>query len=151
MRLLARGYMRWFVTRGLFTRDVDKAEPGDLVVWGMGEHIGIYIGNKKAISALINPWGVSVHSLNGVPLRVDYFLQVNWGNGDGPGDPDPVPVQVQDRSIRPRIQVPGPATATAPATAQTTPVTLTQAPTRTITISRTSSPPGAETASQQAS
>ena len=90
-RLLARGYMRWFVTRGLFTRDMDKAEPGDLVVWGMGEHIGIYLGNRKAISALINPWGISIHSVYGVPLSVDYFLQVDWRNGDGPGPVDPPP------------------------------------------------------------
>jgi cell wall-associated NlpC family hydrolase len=89
MRLLSRGYMRWFISRGLFTRDVDKAQRGDLVIWGMGEHIGIYLGGNKAISALINPWGISVHSLGGVRLDVDYFLLVNWRNGDGPGNPGP--------------------------------------------------------------
>ncbi len=89
MRLLARGYMRWFIARGLFTKDVDKADRGDLVVWGMGEHIGIYLGGNKAISALINPWGISVHTLGGVRLEVDYFLRVDWSNGDGPPDPGP--------------------------------------------------------------
>jgi len=88
-RLLARGYMRWFVSRGLFTRDVDKAEPGDLVVWDMGEHIGIYLGGGKAISALVNPYGITIHTLHGIRLPVDYFLQVDWRNGDGPPDPDP--------------------------------------------------------------
>ena len=89
MRLLARGYMRWFISRGLFTKDEDKASPGDLVVWNMGEHIGIYLGDGKAISALVNPYGITVHSLGGIRQRVDYFLQVDWRNGDGPPDPGP--------------------------------------------------------------
>jgi len=96
MRLLARGYMRWFVTRGLFTRDVDEARPGDLVVWNMGEHIGIYLGDGKAISALVNPYGITIHSLHGINQKISYFLKVDWRNGDGPvdpppGDPDPGP------------------------------------------------------------
>jgi cell wall-associated NlpC family hydrolase len=89
MRLLARGYMRWFVSRGLFTKDIDKAKRGDLVVWGMGEHIGIYVGDNKAISAVLNPWGVTLHGVNWVPLRADYFLQVDYGNGNGNGNEDP--------------------------------------------------------------
>lgn len=90
MRLLARGYMRWFVTRGLFTKDVDEARPGDLVVWNMGEHIGIYLGDGKAISALVNPYGITIHSLHGIHQEISYFLQVDWRNGDGPVDPPPV-------------------------------------------------------------
>jgi cell wall-associated NlpC family hydrolase len=86
MRLRAVGYMRWFVSRGLFTRDESEARRGDLVVWAKGDHIGIYIGDGKAISALINPYGVSVHSLHGIHKSVDYFLHVNWSNGDGPGN-----------------------------------------------------------------
>ncbi len=88
MRLRAVGYMRWFIARGQFTRDVDQAERGDLVVWGGGEHIGLYLGGNKAISALIQPWGVSTHTIYGVPLKVDYFLKVDWRNGDGPGNGD---------------------------------------------------------------
>ncbi len=86
MRLRAVGYMRWFIARGQFTRDVSDAERGDLVVWDMGEHIGIYLGEGKAISALIDPYGVSVHSLKGIHMPVDYFLKVDWRNGDGPGN-----------------------------------------------------------------
>ncbi len=88
MRLRAAGYMRWFIARGLFTREADKADRGDLVIWGNGEHIGIYLGDGKAISALLDPWGVSVHTIHGVPLTVDYFLKVDWRNGDGPGNGD---------------------------------------------------------------
>ena len=89
MRLRAVGYLRWFVARGLFTRDVDKADRGDLVVWDRGEHIGIYLGDGKAISALVDPYGVTVHSLRGIHMPVDYFLQVDWRNGDGPGNDGP--------------------------------------------------------------
>lgn len=34
---------------------------GDLVVWGGTKHIGIYLGNKRAISALVS--GVQVHKV----------------------------------------------------------------------------------------
>ena len=107
MRLRAVQYQRWFVSRGLFTRDVDKADRGDLVIWDNGEHIGIYLGEGRAISALVNPWGVTIHSLHGIHLPVDYFLKVDWrnggdgndngngnenpGNGNGHGNGDPGP------------------------------------------------------------
>jgi cell wall-associated NlpC family hydrolase len=85
MRLGATAYMRWFVARGRFSHDESDAEPGDLVVWNNGEHIGIYIGNGRAISALINPWGVSVHGLHAINKRLTQFLLVNWGRNDGSG------------------------------------------------------------------
>jgi cell wall-associated NlpC family hydrolase len=88
MRLRAAGYMQYFVSRGRFTKDESQAVRGDLVIYDMGTHIGIYLGDGKVISALINPWGVSVHSLHGVHLPVSYFLHVNWGGGDS-GDPGP--------------------------------------------------------------
>jgi cell wall-associated NlpC family hydrolase len=88
-RMIARAYMRHFIARGMFTKDVDKAKRGDLIVWGMGEHIGLYVGDGKAISAILNPWGITLHGINWVPLRVDYFLQVDYSNGDGNGDPPP--------------------------------------------------------------
>src|SRR3954451_4268963 len=82
MRLRAAGYMQYFVSRGRFTKDEDQAERGDLVIYDRGEHIGIYLGGGMVLSALINPWGVSIHSLHGVHERVTYFLRVNWGGGD---------------------------------------------------------------------
>lgn len=88
MRLRAAGYMRWFVSRGLFTKSEDEARPGDLVVWANGEHAGIYLGDGMALSALVNPHGVSIHSLYGINQPVSYFLQVNWRNGDGDGGDD---------------------------------------------------------------
>jgi len=82
MRLRAAGYMQYFVSRGRFTKKESQAVRGDLVIYDKGEHIGIYLGDGKVISALVNPWGVSVHSLNGIHLPVSYFLHVNWGGGD---------------------------------------------------------------------
>jgi len=87
MRLRAAGYMQYFVSRGRFTTDESQASPGDLVVYANGVHIGIYLGDGKVISALINPWGVSIHSLHGVHLPVSYFLKIDWGGGDGSTDP----------------------------------------------------------------
>ena len=86
LRLRAEGYMQYFVSRGRFTKDESQAVRGDLVIYDMGVHIGIYLGNGRVISALINPWGVTIHSLHGVHLPVSYFLHVNWGGGDS-GDP----------------------------------------------------------------
>jgi cell wall-associated NlpC family hydrolase len=39
-----------------------RAQRGDLVIWGGSKHIGIYLGNGKAISALVS--GVQVHKIN---------------------------------------------------------------------------------------
>jgi cell wall-associated NlpC family hydrolase len=90
MRLLARGYLRWFSSRGLFSKNEADAQPGDLVVWNNGEHIGIYVGNGQAISALINPYGVKVHSLGGIHQKVTQFLLVDWGrDGDDQGGGEP--------------------------------------------------------------
>ena len=91
MRLRAAGYMRWFVARGLFTRKESEARRGDLVVYERGRHIGIYVGDGKVISALKEPWGVSIHRLNGIRQDVSYFLQVDWSRGDGdkPGGDKP--------------------------------------------------------------
>src|SRR3954449_3763961 len=85
MRLRAAGYMQYFVSRGRFTTNENDAERGDLVIYDRGEHIGIYLGDGMVISALINPWGVSIHHLHGVHLPVTYFLKVNWGGGDSGG------------------------------------------------------------------
>ena len=55
----ARALYLHFRSRGLASRSNPKL--GDLVVWGSGSHIGIYIGSGKAISTLTR--GVSIHSV----------------------------------------------------------------------------------------
>jgi cell wall-associated NlpC family hydrolase len=47
--------------------------PGDLVVWGGGKHIGIYLGHGKAISALTRR-GVRIHSIRSLTSSFTAFL-----------------------------------------------------------------------------
>lgn len=72
-RKLARGYYDWFRRRGLASRSNPRV--GDLVVWGRARHIGIYVGDGKAISALTG--GVSRHGINRINLNFTAYLHVN--------------------------------------------------------------------------
>jgi cell wall-associated NlpC family hydrolase len=47
-------------------------EPGDVVVWGGGAHVGIYLGHGKAISALLN--GVRIHGIYEVTAPFTTFI-----------------------------------------------------------------------------
>jgi cell wall-associated NlpC family hydrolase len=78
-RLRAVGYLRWFKSRGLVSKR-DGAR-GDLVVWGDGAHIGIYLGKGRVISALTT--GVAVHGLHEINMKFTTFLKVSWIVGDG--------------------------------------------------------------------
>jgi cell wall-associated NlpC family hydrolase len=67
------GYYTWFKQRGL----VSKTNPqlGDLVVWGANQHVGLYIGNGMAISALVTKSGVSIHPVKGyLGIRFKAYL-----------------------------------------------------------------------------
>ena len=69
-RRLAAGYYRWFRDRGLLGRSNPK--PGDLIWWtkrGHIEHIGLFVDGNRAISALINPYGVKSHSIRGISVN----------------------------------------------------------------------------------
>jgi cell wall-associated NlpC family hydrolase len=75
-RRTVAGYYRYFNSRG----KADKVNPrvGDLVVWGRNKHMGIYIGNGMAVSALVNPYGVKVHPVKGyLNMRFKAYLHVN--------------------------------------------------------------------------
>lgn len=61
---------RQYLRRGLASRF--HPQVGDLVVWGYGSHIGIYIGHGLAISALIE--GVRVHRVNAVLTPFTTYL-----------------------------------------------------------------------------
>jgi cell wall-associated NlpC family hydrolase len=103
-RLRAAGYMRWFASRGLMTTDESLAQRGDLVIYNNGSHIGIYLGDGRVESALINPFGVTVHPLHGVSLPVTGFLRPDW-SGDGKVAPF-VPVDLPDVPEAPVTLVP---------------------------------------------
>lgn len=72
-------YYSWFQERGLVTTDASKARPGDLIVWGRNKHLGIYLGPDQAISALVNPYGVSIHPIrkSWIGMGVKGYLRVD--------------------------------------------------------------------------
>jgi len=66
----ARALYAWFRNRGLAS--TTNGQPGDLVIWGGGTHVGIYLGNGMAISTLLN--GVRIHSIRATTARFTAFL-----------------------------------------------------------------------------
>lgn len=80
----ARAYYHWFKRRGLASRTNPK--PGDLVIWRKGKHIGIYVGNGYAISALNKKLDVRKHKVNWLGGFTAY-LHVRL-NGDVPNAND---------------------------------------------------------------
>lgn len=66
----ARAMYLYFRSRGLASRSNPRL--GDLVVWGRGTHIGIYVGNGKAISTLTR--GVRVHGVFAVHAAFTAYL-----------------------------------------------------------------------------
>ena len=82
-RVRAAGYQRWFAGLGRLSAVEEDAQRGDLVMYNNGAHIGIYLGERRVLSALTS--GVSVHSLRGINQAVTGFLKVDWsGGGAGP-------------------------------------------------------------------
>jgi cell wall-associated NlpC family hydrolase len=76
----ATAYYNWFRKRGQVSRSNPK--PGDLVAYGRRNqnsipHMGIYIGNGRVVSALVNPWGVRVHTLNWLNYPFKAFMHVD--------------------------------------------------------------------------
>jgi cell wall-associated NlpC family hydrolase len=49
-----------------------QGQPGDVVVWGGGAHVGIYLGHGMAISALVE--GVRIHAVGAVTHRFTAFI-----------------------------------------------------------------------------
>jgi hypothetical protein len=63
----------WYRGRGLASRT--GGQRGDLVVWGGGSHIGIYLGSGKAISTLTS--GVRIHGIYAVTAPFTAFLHTH--------------------------------------------------------------------------
>ena len=66
----ARALYRYYKARGLASRSNPKV--GDLVIWGGGTHVGIYIGKGKAISTLTS--GVRIHGVQAVRASFTAYL-----------------------------------------------------------------------------
>jgi cell wall-associated NlpC family hydrolase len=76
-RRTVAGYHDWFARNSTISKSLNDAQPGDLLIWGRNHHIGIYVGNGYAISALVNPWGVNKHPvLRWINLRLTAVLHV---------------------------------------------------------------------------
>ncbi|HET7026698.1 MAG TPA: NlpC/P60 family protein [Candidatus Limnocylindrales bacterium] len=63
----------WYRGRGLASRT--GGQRGDLVVWGGGSHVGIYLGDGKAISTLTS--GVRIHGVYAVTAPFTAFLHTH--------------------------------------------------------------------------
>ena len=75
-RMRAATYYSWFRRHHMVSRSNPK--PGDLIWWtkhGRIHHIGLYIGNGRALSALTT--GVKKHSLRGISVRFLAYGHVN--------------------------------------------------------------------------
>jgi NlpC/P60 family/Bacterial SH3 domain len=66
----ARAMYRYYKSKGMTSRSNPK--PGDIVIWGGGSHVGIYIGNGKAISTLTS--GVRIHGVHAVRARFTAYV-----------------------------------------------------------------------------
>jgi peptidoglycan DL-endopeptidase CwlO len=74
-RRTVRGFHAWFKRHGRANMKAPRV--GDLIVWGRNRHIGIYVGNGKAVSALYNPYGVTEHTLSFITnMRITAYLHV---------------------------------------------------------------------------
>ena len=68
-----QSYRDWFAARGRVSRSNPRR--GDLVIWGNNQHIGIYLGDGKAISTLTSS-GVSIRGIHGLTIPFTTFLHV---------------------------------------------------------------------------
>lgn len=62
--------LRWARARHLTTK---HGRRGDVVVWGNGSHVGIYLGNGRAISTLVT--GVRVHRVRALTTPFTTFIR----------------------------------------------------------------------------
>ena len=92
----ASALYKYFRDRGRTSRT--SATPGDLVVWGNGSHVGIYIGGGKAISTLTS--GVRIHAVNAVTAPFTAYLRTGiYQLPTAPLAPAPTPTPVPVGSV----------------------------------------------------
>ncbi len=72
----ARGIYVSYRSRGLASRT--NPQVGDLIVWGQGSHVGVYIGRGYAISALVQ--GVRVHRVRAMFTPFTAYLHTHLAN-----------------------------------------------------------------------
>lgn len=70
--LSARGIYLWARMRGLISRSNPRV--GDVVVYGRGSHVAIYIGHGRVISALNPRQGIRITALRAVGVPFTGFI-----------------------------------------------------------------------------
>jgi len=68
----ARAMYLFFKARGKTSRTNPRV--GDLVIWGAGSHVGIYVGAGKAVSTLRS--GVRVHGVFAVTAKFTTYIHL---------------------------------------------------------------------------
>ncbi len=76
----ARGIYLSYRARGLTSRK--NPQIGDLIVWGHGSHVGVYIGKGLAISALVS--GVRVHRVRAMFTPFTAYLHTHLSGIEKP-------------------------------------------------------------------
>ncbi len=72
--------LSWARSRGMTS---SSGRRGDVVVYGGGSHVGIYLGNGRVISTLTS--GVRIHGLYAVTARFTTFIRTSVGSGTASG------------------------------------------------------------------
>ena len=98
----ARSIYLYFKARGKASRSNPRI--GDLVIWGGGTHIGIYIGGGKAISTLTN--GVRIHGILPSP-RASRPTSTPACGSAWPADPPPARATESISGVWPRSSIDG--------------------------------------------
>jgi peptidoglycan DL-endopeptidase CwlO len=99
----ATAYKNWFTNQGQrIGPNIENARAGDLLVWGHGKHIGMYVGDGWAISTLVNPYGVRIHRYDRINAKLTDILKVKMSRkADGSDEPDPTPSPEPSPSLEP--------------------------------------------------
>ncbi len=84
-----------FRARGLASRSNGK--PGDLVIWGGGTHVGIYLGKGMAISTLVS--GVRIHAVRALTTPFTAFLHTGIATVAATAAPHPVKTKAAPSTV----------------------------------------------------
>jgi hypothetical protein len=101
-----RAMYQYFARRGMTSRT--HPQPGDIVVWGGGSHVGLYIGGGMAISTLTR--GVRIHRVHAVTKRFTAYIHTGMNRKLAfpvPAAP-PAPAPVAPAPVAPAPVAPAP-------------------------------------------
>lgn len=88
-RKRAEGYQSYGQQQGEFFTDRSQARRGDLVIYGNGKHIGIYLGNGKVLSAITT--GVSITRANALGIPITGYVHPSYSGTSAPTLPRNTP------------------------------------------------------------